>query len=287
MIRSLNLDGRFVPVPFPEIEFRMLKFPGGESHPKLNNRIDYSNVRKVVITHRVKNGDDLMQIMLAQNALKGKGVKQFDLIIPYLPYARQDRVCANGEAFSLKVFADLINMMAFDNVHIVDAHSDVTPALINNCHNQSNLNYVKQTVAELGEVILVSPDAGSNKKVNKLAKNLNINHVVKCDKVRNTDTGELSNFEVFTSDLGGIDCLIVDDICDGGFTFIGIAEELRKKNAGDIYLFITHGIFSKGFTHLLENFKRVFTTNSFGDVSSGLFPSEVLEKYVTQFKIAI
>jgi ribose-phosphate pyrophosphokinase len=275
----------------------MMKFPGGESHPKLNNRIDYSNVRKVVITHRVKNGDDLMQIMLAQNALKGKGVKRFDLILPYLPYARQDRMCANGEAFSLKVFTDLINMMAFDSVHIVDAHSDVAPALINNCHNHSNTQYVRMVIDSwfsecnkpLSDIVLISPDSGANKKIKMLHDELGFPNIpiVKCDKKRDVTDGSLSGFEVFATDLEGKDCLIVDDICDGGFTFIGIAEELRKKNAGDIYLFVTHGIFSKGFIQLLESFKKVYTTNSFGEIYSGQFPSEVLEKYVTQFKIAI
>jgi ribose-phosphate pyrophosphokinase len=77
----------------------------------------------------------------------------------------------------------------------------------------------------------------------------------------------LAGFEVFANDLKGDDCVIVDDICDGGRTFIGIAQELKMKNAGDIYLCVSHGIFSHGFDELRKYFKKIFTTNSFKDIN--------------------
>ena len=76
--------------------------------------------------------------------------------------------------------------------------------------------------------------------------------------------------------MEGSDILIVDDICDGGRTFIGLAEELKKKNAGDLYLFVTHGIFSQGFSELKKHFKKIFSTNSFNDFN---------QDDVLQFKI--
>ena len=281
MTRSLNIDGMFVPTAIPEIEFTMMQFKGGEMHIKLNNFINYSQVEKVVITNRFRNADDIMKVLIAKDALQRKGVKNFDLIMPYIPYARQDRQCVDGESFTLKVFTDIINSANFDKVFVVDAHSDVAPALLNNCMNLSNEPYVQLAYYAIGipEVILVSPDSGANKKVNKLFDNLKLfTKIVKCDKRRNMATGELSFFEVFTDDLGGKPCLIVDDICDGGRTFVGIAEELKKKNAGDIYLFITHGIFSYGTEELKKNFKKVYCTNSFRDIDDEL---------ILQFKINV
>jgi ribose-phosphate pyrophosphokinase len=281
MTRSLNIDGMFVPTAIPEIEFTMMQFKGGEMHIKLNNHINYSQVEKVVITNRFRNADDIIKVLIAKDALQRKGVKNFDLIMPYIPYARQDRQCVDGESFTLKVFTDIINSANFDKVFVVDAHSDVAPALLNNCMNLSNEPYVQLAYYAIGipEVILVSPDSGANKKVNKLFDNLKLfTKIVKCDKRRNMATGELSFFEVFTDDLGGKPCLIVDDICDGGRTFIGIAEELKKKNAGDIYLFITHGIFSYGTEELTKNFKKVYCTNSFRDIDDEL---------ILQFKINV
>lgn len=274
MIRSLNIDEAFAPTSYIAIKFTMTQFKGGEMHIKLDNTIDYSRFDKVIITNRFRNGDDIMKVLIAKDALQRKGVKYFELVMPYIPYARQDRQCDDGESFTLKVFTDLINSAKFDKVYVVDAHSDVAPALINNCVNIPNYYYVQEAYYlqnDGNEVILISPDSGANKKCNKLFDNVKVfSNFVKCDKKRDVSTGELSGFEVFCDDLKGKTCIIVDDICDGGRTFIGIAKKLKKKNAGDIYLFVTHGIFSYGTDELKMSFKKVFCTNSFRDITDDL-----------------
>ena len=283
MIRSINLDGMFVPTQHSEIEFKMHKVNGGEIHIKLNNAIDYSNIERVVITHRIKNADDIMQVLICKDALYRKGVKVCDLVIPYIPYARQDRQCFNGESFTLKVFATLINNAKFDNVYVLDAHSDVAPALIDNCINLSNDQYVAKAVKSIrdlnddNEIFLISPDAGSNKKANGLFTRSNLfTELIKCDKRRNLSNGELSGFEVFSNGLSGKNCLIVDDICDNGGTFMGLAEELKKKNCGKLYLFVTHSIMPNGADKLNEIFDGIYSTNSFRDIEN-----------IKQFKIQL
>jgi ribose-phosphate pyrophosphokinase len=77
-------------------------------------------------------------------------------------------------------------------------------------------------------------------------------------------TGKLSGFKVFAESLAGKTCFIVDDICDGGGTFIGVAEELRKLNAVKIILVISHGIFSKGLS--LQNVDEIYCTNSYKEI---------------------
>jgi ribose-phosphate pyrophosphokinase len=281
MILSLNIDGNFIPTTHPHIEFRMMQFKGGEMHIKLNNEIQFSEYDTVIITNRFRTGDDIMKVLIAKDALERKGVRRFQLVMPYAPYARQDRQCDVGESFTLKVFASLINFAGFEKITIIDSHSEVTPALLNNCVNVTNDEYVRFAIQEIGirDIILVSPDSGANKKSNKLYDNLKVfSKIVKCDKRRNVVDGSLSEFEVFTNDLNGGTCLIVDDICDGGRTFIGIADELKKKNAGDIYLFITHGIFSYGLDELKKCFKKIYCTNSFRDVD---------DEFIKQFKIQL
>ena len=116
---------------------------------------------------------------------------------------------------------------------------------------------------EIGnEAILISPDGGALKKIYKVSEFLSGVEVVECSKSRNVKTEKLSGFKVYADDLQGKDCLIVDDICDGGGTFIGLSEELRNKNAGKLYLAVSHGIFSKGFAELSSSFEKIFTTNS-------------------------
>jgi ribose-phosphate pyrophosphokinase len=287
MIKSLNLDKTFTPTSYPSLDFKMIQFSGGELHIKLNEEIDYHNTQKVIITNRFKSADDIIKVLITKDALQRKGIRYFDLVMPYIPYARQDRQCFNGESFTLKIFTDLINSAKFDNITVLDAHSDVAPALLQNCNNLSNEIYVRRAFFSIKknndvDIFLVSPDSGANKKINKLFENIkDFKGVIKCDKKRDVSNGELSGFEVFTNDLKGSCCLIVDDICDGGKTFIGIAKELKNKNAGDIYLFVTHGIFSNGFNDLSAWFKNIYCTNSFSDIDITENP------IIKQFKIQL
>ena len=262
----LNLDKNFNPFPVykTQIVFNLFEFPGGERGIKLKIPEQFKEDKKVLITHRIQNSNDLINILLAKDALDHLGIKEVHLFIPYIPYARQDRICNNGEAFSLKVFANLLNSANFSKVITLDAHSDVAPALINNCVNMPNTNLVQLVLLATNCEVLISPDAGANKKINKLATQCGmITKVIKCDKIRTLDTGELSGFEVFTDDLKGKDCLIVDDICDGGGTFMGLATELKNKNVGKLHLFTTFGIYSKGIEILTKYFDGIWCSNGF------------------------
>lgn len=277
---SLNLDPDFKPFKKTiEVEKTILIFSGGEVHIVLDTRQNIPKGATVVITARPSAMSHVMLILLAKNALNLRGVRNVKLFMPYTPYARQDRKCYEGESFSLLVFSQILNQAAFEEVTVLDAHSDVAPALIRNSENLSNYPYVEEVIRLIGnpKLFLISPDAGANKKSNYLAQKLQL-PLVKCDKQRNTKDGSLSGFEVFAEDLKGQDCLIVDDICDGGGTFVGLAKELKKKNAGKLYLFVTHGIFSRGFSTLKENFEGIFSTDSF---------STIEDENLTQIKINI
>ena len=106
---------------------------------------------------------------------------------------------------------------------------------------------------------MVIPDAGAAKKAYEW---LGGAEVIQAQKTRNTATGELSGFSIPVTDLGGRDCLIVDDICDGGGTFLGLAKELQAANAGALTLAVTHGLFTKGFDALLSSFAKVYCFES-------------------------
>ena len=79
-----------------------------------------------------------------------------------------------------------------------------------------------------------------------------------------TATGNITKTTVLHDDFGGKDCVIVDDICDGGRTFIELAKVLKERGAGKIGLFVTHGIFSQGVGVLFDNgIDFIYTTDSF------------------------
>lgn len=260
----LHLDKKFKPLDGQEIQYESFSFAGGEPHIKIKPTFDPNQV--VTITHRLNSFNDVGLLCLAVDALHRMGAANLELYVPYFPAARQDRVMVKGEPLSVKVYADIINSLNFNKVHIFDAHSEVTPALLNNCNAIANHRFIERVCAAIGnQVILISPDGGALKKIYKASEFLGGVTVVECSKSRDVKTGQLTGFKVYTDDLKGQDCLIVDDICDGGGTFMGLATELKSKNAGNLYLAVSHGIFSKGFDELAKSFTRIFTTNSFKD----------------------
>jgi ribose-phosphate pyrophosphokinase len=258
---NLNLDPSFSPLGKENnIEFQAFTFSGGEPHIKITSKLDA--VYKVTITHRINSFNDMGFLLIAVDALRRSGVKDINLVIPYFPAARQDRVMVAGESLSVKVYADLINNLQLNQVTIFDSHSEVAIALLNNCNAVNNHAFIQEVVQQVGAVKLISPDGGALKKIYKVAAALDGMEVVEGSKSRDVKTGQLSGFKVYADDLGGADCLVVDDICDGGGTFMGLATELKKKNAGKLYLAVSHGIFSKGLDALSQHFEIIFTTDS-------------------------
>ena len=264
---TLNLDANFNPFQNEqEIQFEKFTFSGGEPHIKINPNFDIHKI--VSISHRLNSFEDLGLLCLAVDALRGMGVKTIRAFIPYFPAARQDRVMVKGEPLSVKVYAEIINALQFDTVSVFDPHSEVTPALVNRCIVVPNHSFIKEVVSKTGrKTILISPDGGALKKIYKVSESLRGVEVIECSKTRDVKTGKLAGFKVYADDLQGKDCLIVDDICDGGGTFNGLAEELKNKNAGKLYLAVSHGIFSRGFDELATYFEKIYTTNSFMDIN--------------------
>ena len=208
--------------------------------------------------------------MVAVDALKRLTNEEtrIELVIPYFPYARQDRVCVEGEALGAAVMANFINSLNFSKVTIWDAHSDVSPALINKVTNIEQISLLTRCEVlsqrlSRGELTLISPDAGASKKTIKISEKFNgVPEVIQAQKVRNLRTGEIIKTEII-GDVKGKSVLIADDICDGGRTFIELAKVLKSHGAVEVSLFITHGIFSKGLDVFEGLIDKIYTTDSF------------------------
>ncbi|MBM3272747.1 ribose-phosphate pyrophosphokinase [Candidatus Kaiserbacteria bacterium] len=262
----LNLKAGFEPLGPGDIPLLKSEiFAGGE----IDLAVGAVTQDPVTIVTRLNGSDDIMELLMATDALKEMGCEKIHVFFPYLPYARQDRVMKPGEAFSLRVFADLLNAQGYASVTVFDAHSDVGPALIRRCRVISNHALVARVLAGRSNYVLLSPDSGAFKKISKLADALRYQgDIALCNKVRVTD-GAIASVTVTVSDFAGADVFIVDDICDGGRTFIALAQEIRKRNAGKIYLIVSHGIFSYGEEPLRSGgIDHVFTTDSIRNVDS-------------------
>lgn len=276
MKHTLNLSEGFWPLAtHTPLKFKSFTFKGGEPHLQiLEKKFDPSD--EVVVVSQMRSSEDLIKVILAKDALERLEAKKIELYVPYFPAARQDRICNEGEPFTLKVFAGLINNCKFDKVSIFSPHSEVTPALIDNVHvvelDESFVAKVLETIDHDGFVYIASPDAGADKRVGKIVSNL-LKHyeikpqlaIVRCGKVRDVVDGTLKEFFVQAEDLEKKPVLMLDDVIAMGGTFLGLADELRKKNAGSVFLYTSHADCQEGLDNVAKSLDGVFTTNSHGN----------------------
>ncbi|MCG7325104.1 ribose-phosphate diphosphokinase [Achromobacter sp. ACRQX] len=240
------------------------RFPGGEMQVTIpaGLREHADAAREFRIHALLKSADDVMQLLLLTDALRRLNpAAPVHLDMPYVPYARQDRVCNPGEALGAAVFCKLINDQQYATVTIVEPHSDVTPALLQRVRVIDAAAFLKKALAAPAfaqGVTLMAPDAGARKRVQSLAKTLGVADVRYAEKVRDPQTGRITETRV-PDDIPAQPVLVVDDICDGGRTFLELAAALGDKTRQPLYLYVTHGIFSKGLTELKARYAGIFT----------------------------
>ena len=225
-----------------EIEFSWFKFPGGELH--FNVKVPITEEEDICIKTDLSNSDEIMLLMLLADTFRHRNIY---LELLYTPYARQDRRTSHVEPFSLRAFAKMINTCGFKRVTVYDPHSDVTAALIDNIFVVKRLELVKKHYGELHfDAVIVSPDAGAMKTNNEIANHFKLPHIV-ATKKRDVQTGEITETQVHTDiSLKGKNLLVLDDICDGGRTFIELSKVLQKLNPQSIHLYTTVSISQKG-----------------------------------------
>jgi ribose-phosphate pyrophosphokinase len=242
-----------------DLAFKTFVFPDGQPHFALETYDrEFSSV---TVEAPIRSAVELLTVLLASDVLRQHGYSEVSLDIRYLLGARMDRAIDSLQPFSLQTIARLINGAGFSRVRVLDVHSDVATRLIRNSSNILPVNLATRVWEVLGRPSIVVPDKGAIRRVVDLTPHKG-NHVF-CEKERDMATGRLSNFRVGAghSFIEGKHCLIMDDICDGGRTFTGIAKLLRSRGAEGVSLYVTHGIFSQPLP--LEGIDRIFTTDSY------------------------
>lgn len=235
---------------------RFLLFPDNQPHVIIQ---DINAGDEVNLICPITDSLKLMHLLQVANAISHLGAIKKILIIPYLMAARYDRLMQTGDSFDLEVVAGLINSCEFEKILLWDVHSEVALRLINKSVNIPNRPMVQ--AYQQPDAVLICPDAGASKKVNEYPQwNKNIKEVVYCNKKRELSTGSLT-LEVTDPDkCKGRNCVIIDDICDGGATFLAIANQIQPKH---LTLIVTHGIFSKGFAALEQKFNEIIVSDSY------------------------
>ena len=184
---------------------------------------------------------------------------------------RSDRRFNKGGSFDLKVVANFINTMKYDKVRIFHPHSAISLALIDNSEEISPLRFVKQAFESIEDAVLVSPDAGAYKTTHAMAEQLKAD-LIPSNKVRVKGIPQIQ----IQGDVNQKNCLIVDDLADGGRTFKLLAENLKAQGAKKVYLYVTHAQFNYGITALKDCIDHIYCTNSYKNIN---------DNFITQYSI--
>lgn len=217
---------------------------------------------------------DLNEFIVAMFLVDGMWKHQYEnktgnyienLVMPYIPGARQDRVNVDGDV--LFTASSVANMVVdrFSKCVVLDPHSPVVLKYLeysNNPAHKITYSYPLERVAAKmwqGYTGIIAADKGGQDRAEQFADAMG-KPIFYGSKVRDVTNGKLTGFAVDDLPKGG-HFLVVDDICDGGGTFIGLAQKIRDQGCyAD--LFVSHGIFSKGTAELKRYYKNIYTTDS-------------------------
>lgn len=267
------LDSKLVPVLTG-------RFPDGAVWARVSEALPEQADKLVIRARAMQNMDDFMCLAQILDAVRQRcDVRLCYLQLAWLPYARQDRYMSDTDSFALNVFARLLNTLRFDRVFVLDPHSEVACAAVDNMvvipQSRCLIAHTElRRQLACGELMLVAPDAGALKKIHDVARATSAQAIAIMTKSRNVATGALTGFALVSGDVSGRDVLIADDLCDAGGTFIGAATILRDAGARSVSLYVTHGVFSKGVENLLnQGIEKIYTTTSYA--SSDLASAQV------------
>jgi ribose-phosphate pyrophosphokinase len=234
-------------------------FPDGAQQVQLTDPPKFAGLEMTLVVDH-SSTSCMFRSMLLVDALVGAGA-YVSAFIPYIYGGRQDRQ-QNGTPDTASIIMDYF-MDACDYVGVFDPHS------LNWLHNW-NKNVVVYSAHEVlakAEVWMpkfdwvITPDHGAVGRAEAFAEFLGIKKVSYGIKKRNFDTGSITGYESLAIPEGVTNGLVVDDICDGGATFHGLADIVGGRVP--LSLWVSHGIFSKGTSELLKRYTHILTTDSY------------------------
>lgn len=256
----IKLDGK---------EIIVNRFPDGTL--LLKPDVDFSKYdasKRATLTWHFENNEEMVTVMFLTKHLQRNGILFIDLVMPYIPNARQDRVKSSNDVFTLKYFAEFINDLAFDTVTVLDPHSSVSEALFDNLIVETPKKYLCKAIAKIYEetknepLMAFYPDEGAMKRYTGM---LSMPYAFGIKK-REWNSGKIVGLDAAgeVANIAGKNIIIVDDISSRGGTFYHSAKKLKELGANKIYLYVSHcestifdgEIFKSG---LID---KVFTTDS-------------------------
>lgn len=217
----------------------------------------------------------LMEQLIMIDALKRGSAKRITAILPFYPYARQDKKHRGREPISARLVADLLCAAGADRIVSVDLHTDQIQGFfdgpVDHMHAMPILtDYIKKNYS-LDNIAVVSPDAGRVKVAEKWANILGDAPLAFVHKTRSVDVANQVVANRVVGDVAGRTCVLLDDMIDTGGTIAGAVGVLRDAGAKDVIIACTHGVFSDPARERLSQCgaKEVITTDTLPQNSEG------------------
>lgn len=257
-----NLHARSTRFELNEINIK--KFRDGEIKVKIKENVRRKNCF-FIHDSSLAPAEWFLQLAFVNEALKNSSANEIVDVLPYLKFSRQDRKDESRVAVNARVLSDVLSLYAH-RVLTIDAHSSQLPSFyripFDNLYSSRLLfDYLSKNHSELLQnTIVMSPDAGGTSRAKAFASRLGIEDIVIGYKFRKKE-GEIKEFKVI-GEVKGENVLIIDDMIDSGGTLIEAAKSVRAMGAKKVYVYCTHGIFSKGREDVGKAVDRVFVTNS-------------------------
>jgi ribose-phosphate pyrophosphokinase len=209
--------------------------------------------------------DNLMELLVACDALKRSSARRVTAVIPYYGYARQDRKSAPRTPISAKLVANLITSAGANRVLTVDLHAGQIQGFFD--IPTDNLFAQPVFVRSIKDhynglpLTIVSPDVGGVVRARALAKRLDADLAIIDKRRERAGVSEVMNI---IGDVKGQSCILVDDIVDSAGTLCNAAEALMKAGAKQVAAYVTHGVLSGGAVARVEAspLERVVITDS-------------------------
>lgn len=248
-------------------------FPDGEKRVRVLEKVVDENC-VVIQPTSPKPDKNYMELFFIVDALKRSGAKSVTAVIPYLGYQRQDHVFRDGEAVSLEVIATLLKWGGVDEIVAFDLHSIKIPEIFKiKLTHLSALSFFATEIKKMGpDTVLASPDMGGIRRIKILSEMLDSMTYLTIEKNRDLASGKITMDEINGTVRKNV--AIVDDMISTGNTIVAASELLKKNGAENIFVFATHGVFSKDAPRILSSplIKKVYVTDTIDIPEEKRFP---------------
>jgi ribose-phosphate pyrophosphokinase len=217
-------------------------FPDGESYVRLEGNVENEHVF-IVQTTCAPQDTRLMQLAFAAAAAKRNNAKKVTAVIPYLAYARQDKIFLQGENISIETLGKMLGVSGIDQLITVNVHEATALRMFPfPAKTISAIPNLAQYFIDKGikNAFALSPDKGALYIADQAKQTLGgeSGHL---EKTRDRYTGQTTQTAAHL-DVKGKSVIIFDDIISTGGTIVGAAKILKEQGAAHIYTACVHGL---------------------------------------------